>query len=391
MAWSVAFLWRVTVAFLYGIMLGVLWECASMGVLLLATLLEHFCGTLIMAVTFVSTAAFAVSVAARADLARPLFSILAFRLSAQIAMTIGTGSVRPAAFFILQMHDHAHTHPCDARLRCVPARARVCLATRSHDARHRPRALLLFPCVCVCVRVSPQLVLTTIVSDTPACTSSRLRSSGWRAPIVALLKLAMPKKALRRVVGVEPPYGPPFLRVLAAVASKEWLGWMPTFGMPSLLQLPGTITFRPDRPSTQLPRPPPPLSAASVFDAWMPGGEVTGVYTYACQDAVHSDFFYIFRYQKGARAEHASSPAQRERRALRPSSPPGALLLLLILLARRVPIPTDDGACVRACVCPRPRGRAAPSCSPDARRVRVFPQPSGCAPPRLHSCRPSAR
>ena len=38
-------------------------------------------------------------------------------------------------------------------------------------------------------------------------------ASGWRGPLVALLKLAMPRKALRRVVGVEPPYGPPFLRV----------------------------------------------------------------------------------------------------------------------------------------------------------------------------------
>ena len=50
--------------------------------------------TLVMALTFVGSAGFAVSVAARAELARPLFSILAFRLSAQIAMTIGTGSVR---------------------------------------------------------------------------------------------------------------------------------------------------------------------------------------------------------------------------------------------------------------------------------------------------------
>lgn len=233
---------RVTLAFLYGVMLGVLWECASMGILLLATILEHCCGTFIMTVTFMGIASFAASVAARADLARPLFSILAFRLSAQIAMTIGTGS----------------------------------------------------------------LVLTTILSDTPACTSSRLRSSGWRAPLVGLLKVAVPKRWLRRVVGVDPPYGPPFLRVLAAVASREWLGWLPSFGLPSILALPGTITFRPDRPSSggggisprDLPAAPG-FSAAAVFDSWLPGGsEVTGVYTYACQDAVHSDFFYIFRYQK---------------------------------------------------------------------------------------------
>ena len=103
---------RVAAAFLYGVMLGVLWECASMAVLLLATVLEHFCGTVVMAVTFVGAAAFAVSVAARADLARPLFSILIFRLSAQIAMTIGTGSVRAAALapaLTLLHHRHART------------------------------------------------------------------------------------------------------------------------------------------------------------------------------------------------------------------------------------------------------------------------------------------
>ena len=149
-----------------------------------------------------------------------------------------------------------------------------------------------------------QLLLTTILSDTPSCTSSRLRASGWRAPIGFLLKRTpIPKRLVRRAIGVEPPYGPPFLRVLAAVASREWLSWVPSFGLPSILALPGTITFRPDRPSPSPPSPraSAPLSdvTASVIDTWLPGGsEVTGVYTYACQDAVHSDFYYIFRYQK---------------------------------------------------------------------------------------------
>eukprot|EP00965_Chrysotila_dentata_P199738 6179559-Pleurochrysis_carterae.AAC.4 len=87
-------MWRILLAFLYGVMLGVLWECASMCVLLAATLVEHFCGTLVMAVLFLGFAAMAFAVAARADLGRPLLSIMAFRLTAQLAMTLGTGSVR---------------------------------------------------------------------------------------------------------------------------------------------------------------------------------------------------------------------------------------------------------------------------------------------------------
>ena len=247
----------MTMAFLYGVFLGVCWECASMGILLLATGTEYYCGTLIMSLIFTGIAGFTFAVAARADLARPLLSILVFRLSAQVAMTIGTGTV----------------------------------------------------------------VAATVLSDTPACTSSRLRKSGWRAPVVALLKLVLPRKWLRRVVGVEPPFGPPFLRVLASVASKEWLSWVPTFGLPSLLALPGTITFRPDRSSSPFfaavapprqpvrppllpfwpmpveapslpPAPPTPSPAPhdvdSAFGSWLPGGsEVTGVYTYACQDAIH--------------------------------------------------------------------------------------------------------
>ena len=97
---------KVCMAFLYGVLLGVLWECASMGVLLLATIMEYFAGTFIMTVAFVGIAGFAFSIAARADLARPLFSILLFRLSAQIAMTFGTGTVRARA---AHAQGHAHT------------------------------------------------------------------------------------------------------------------------------------------------------------------------------------------------------------------------------------------------------------------------------------------
>lgn len=83
---------------------------------------------------------------------------------------------------------------------------------------------------------------------------------------------------------------------------------MPSFGLPAVLDLPGTVTFRPDRP-TQFghahslsagPGGGPTRSALDVrssLDALLPRGpEVTGVYTYACQDVVHSDFYYIFRY-----------------------------------------------------------------------------------------------
>ena len=130
MPWSVVA--RVTLAFLYGVMLGVLWECASLGVLLLATLLEHFCGTLVMSATFIGTVAFCVSVAASADLARPLFSILAFRLSAQIAMTIGTGSVnrRPPRQRTLITRRHParspFPHPSLTRHPCARPRRSSC-------------------------------------------------------------------------------------------------------------------------------------------------------------------------------------------------------------------------------------------------------------------------
>lgn len=151
---------------------------------------------------------------------------------------------------------------------------------------------------------SVQLLLTTMLSDTPLCASDRLRASGWRGPVIAMLKKALPRRALRRLVGVEPPYGPPFLRVLAAVAGREWFSWIPTMGLPPVLALPGTITFRPDKTATMaamqahLERP---RLEQSVFDSILPFGsssqEIAGTYTYACKDIKHADFYYIFRYQ----------------------------------------------------------------------------------------------
>ena len=57
---------RVTMAFLYGVFLGVCWECASMGILLLATGTEYYCGTLVMSLIFTGIAGFTFAVAARA-------------------------------------------------------------------------------------------------------------------------------------------------------------------------------------------------------------------------------------------------------------------------------------------------------------------------------------
>ena len=141
-------------AFMYGVFLGILWECASMAVLLGATLVEHLMGTVFMAISFVGIAVLAFSIASRADLARPLFSILAFRLTAQLAMTLGTGSV----------------------------------------------------------------LLATMLHDTPQCATDRLRKTGWRAPALRVARRVLPLRWLRRIFGVEPPFGPPFLRVLTSWA-----------------------------------------------------------------------------------------------------------------------------------------------------------------------------
>lgn len=134
-----------------------------------------------------------------------------------------------------------------------------------------------------------------MLHDTPACTSERLRTTGWRHLLLPLVRGLIPRHWLRRIFGVEPPYGPPFLRVLAAVISREWFSWVPTFGLPSLLALPGSITFKPRRGSLG--------DLASVDDedgwsGWLIGSnELAGVYTYACQDTMHGDFYYLFRYQ----------------------------------------------------------------------------------------------
>lgn len=105
----------------------------------------------------------------------------------------------------------------------------------------------------------------------------------------------MPQMWKRRVLGVEPPFGPPFLRVLAAVVSREWFSWMPSLGVPSLLALPGSISFKPrqvaiDRAAAG--------SDPSLLPNWLGGSnELAGVYTYACQDTKYGDFYYLFRYQ----------------------------------------------------------------------------------------------
>ena len=65
----------MTTAFLYGVFLGVCWECASKGILplLRGQNPRDTCG-----VTTTGIAGFTFVVAARADLARPLLSILVF-------------------------------------------------------------------------------------------------------------------------------------------------------------------------------------------------------------------------------------------------------------------------------------------------------------------------
>ena len=221
-------------AFMYGVFLGILWECASMAVLLGATLVEHLMGTVFMAISFVGIAVLAFSIASRADLARPLFSILAFRLTAQLAMTLGTGSV----------------------------------------------------------------LLATMLHDTPQCATDRLRKTGWRAPALRVARRVLPLRWLRRIFGVEPPFGPPFLRVLAGALSNDWLGWLPSFGgwLPSLLSLPGTITFKPGD-SGGLPAGVSAVDDGGLASSWLSSGqELAGVYTYVCQDTRHGDFHYMFRY-----------------------------------------------------------------------------------------------
>lgn len=254
---------RLVGAFLYGVILGVLWEAASMGILVLATLTEYAFGTLVMLAIFLTIAYLAWSVASRADLGQPLIGILAFRLVAQGMMTVN----------INQLRRERETLP----------------ALRPH----RPPACAQFG--------TGSLLLTTMLHDTPACTSSRIRSNGWRRPLVWLLKPLqplLPTAWMRRAFGVEPPFGPPFLRLLAAIFSEEALGWLPSFGLPSLLGLPGTIAFTPvDAASDSAWH----LSGDEDLIAWAAelGGRPIGppvVYTYSCRDVVHDDYNYVFRY-----------------------------------------------------------------------------------------------
>ena len=219
-------------AFLYGVFLGILWECASM--LLGASLVEHLCGTVFMSISFVGPAVLAFSIASCADLARPLVNILAFRLTAQLAMTLGTGSV----------------------------------------------------------------LLSTMLHDTPQCASGRLRTTGWRAPALRVLRRVLPRRWIRRILGVEPPFRPPFLRVFAAALSQEWLVWLPSLGLPSLFSLPGEITFKPGE-SSGLPAGVSAVDGVGLATSWLSlssGQELAGVYTYTCQDMMHGDFHYLFRY-----------------------------------------------------------------------------------------------
>ena len=236
---------RVIFAFLHGVALGIFWEGISMGVLVAATLVEHACGELAMVGVFWGAACAMYYISHRVDLLWPLLGILLFRLSAQLAMGVTTGSV----------------------------------------------------------------LLTTLVAETPACTSDRIRDAAWRGPLLRILRPLLPRRALRRVLGVEPPFGPPFLRVLAAQLSSDWLGWVPSwvlFGLPSPLALPGTITFRPGTSPAAaqfLRRHPsygaaPGFSRAELTGGWLPGArEVSGVYRYTCADARHGDFVYAFTYR----------------------------------------------------------------------------------------------
>lgn len=70
---------------------------------------------------------------------------------------------------------------------------------------------------------------------------------------------------------------------------------MPTMGFPSLLSLPGSITFKPRRGGLGVL---PNVDADDGLSGWFIGSnDLAGVYTYACQDTKYGDFYYLFRYQ----------------------------------------------------------------------------------------------
>ena len=130
---------RVIFAFLHGVALGIFWEGISMGVLVAATLVEHACGELAMVGVFWGAACAMYYISHRVDLLWPLLGILLFRLSAQLAMGVTTGSV----------------------------------------------------------------LLTTLVAETPACTSDRIRDAAWRGPLLRILRPLLPRRALRRVYAID--------------------------------------------------------------------------------------------------------------------------------------------------------------------------------------------
>ena len=66
--------------------------------------------------------------------------------------------------------------------------------------------------------------------------------------------------------------------------------------LPSLVSLPGTITFKPGG-SGGLPAGVSAVDDAGLANSWLSSGqELAGVYTYVCQDTRHGDFHYLFRY-----------------------------------------------------------------------------------------------
>ena len=125
---------RVIFAFLHGVALGIFWEGISMGVLVAATLVEHACGELAMVGVLWGAACAMYYISHRVDLLWPLLGILLFRLSAQLAMGVTTGSV----------------------------------------------------------------LLTTLVAETPACTSDRIRDAAWRGPLLRILRPLLPRLRLQR-------------------------------------------------------------------------------------------------------------------------------------------------------------------------------------------------
>jgi len=63
---------------------------------------------------------------------------------------------------------------------------------------------------------------------------------------------------------------------------------------PAIFEPAGTITFKPGNGQLSEPS----IYGNSFEGGWLPDTQgLTGVYTYACRDVDHGDFFYVFRYQ----------------------------------------------------------------------------------------------